>query len=118
MKRGTTHGDVGHLAERLVRDVRLLLMLSSREVDGDEFIGNVALSGYLGDAARASGYVIPMKLECHDESGGRSVRMRVCCAKAGLHFLGPIATVFISACSVLHVQRPPFIRFSRSPYFF
>jgi len=70
-KRGSTHGDVGHLAERLVRNVRLLLMLSRREVDGDEFIGNVALFGYLGHAPRASGYVIPVKLECHDECGGR-----------------------------------------------
>jgi hypothetical protein len=51
--------------------VRLLLVLSSKEVDGDEFIGNVALFGYLGHAARTSGYVRPVKLECHDEYGGR-----------------------------------------------
>ena len=67
----TTHGDVGHLAERLVRDVRLLLMLSGREVDRNVFIGNVALFGYLGYAARGSGYVMSVKLECRDELGDR-----------------------------------------------
>ena len=54
-----------------MRHVRLLLVLSSREVDGDEFIGNVALFGYLGHATRASGYVGTVKLECHERYGGR-----------------------------------------------
>ena len=87
--RGRTHGDVGHLAERLVRNVRLLLVLSGREVDGDEFIGNVALFGYLSYASRASGYVRPMKLESHDENGGR---LQFGC---DLRSLGLIATIFI-----------------------
>jgi hypothetical protein len=75
-----THSDVRHLAERLVRDVRLLLMLSGTEVDGNEFIGNVALVGYLGYAARGSGYVISVKLECHDELGDRFSFRRGCAA--------------------------------------
>ena len=44
--RETTYIDVGYLAERLVREVRGLLVVARREVDGDEFVGDVALFGY------------------------------------------------------------------------
>jgi hypothetical protein len=73
----------------MVRNVHLLLVLSTREVDGDEFIGNVALFGYLGHAARASGYVKPVKLECHDKCRGR---LPFGC---DVRSLGLIATIFI-----------------------
>ena len=54
-----------------MRDVRLVLLLSDAEVDGDEFVGNVALFGYLSHAARGCRYVKSVKLEWHDERGGR-----------------------------------------------
>jgi hypothetical protein len=85
---GTTHGDEGHLAKGLVRDVRLLLVRSGGEVDGDEFVGDVALFGDLGHAPRASGHVVSVELErCHDDERGVEIDSE--CS------LGPIATMFI-----------------------
>jgi hypothetical protein len=51
------------LAERLVREVSWLLVLGLLEVDGHDFIGDVALFGYQGHAARASGEWHSMKLD-------------------------------------------------------
>jgi hypothetical protein len=48
-----THGYIWYLAERLVLEVRRLLVLAATDVDGDEFIRDVALFGYQGHAARA-----------------------------------------------------------------
>ena len=62
-----THSYVGHLAERLVRDVVRLLLLSLHEVDDGEFVGYVALLGYQGHAPRTSGHRESVKLECHAE---------------------------------------------------
>jgi len=42
----TTHSYAGYLAERLVSEVRWLLVLSLLDVDGDDFIGDVALFDY------------------------------------------------------------------------
>jgi len=63
--RVTTHSYVGYLAERLVSEVRWLLVLGLLEVDGDDFVGDVALFGYQGHAACASGEWDSVKLECH-----------------------------------------------------
>ena len=41
-----THGDVGHLAERVVLEVSGLLIIALLEVNGDEFIWYVAFLGY------------------------------------------------------------------------
>ena len=60
---GATHCYVGDLAERLVREVSWLLVLGLLEVDGHDFIGDVALFGYQGHAARASGEWHSMKLD-------------------------------------------------------
>ena len=49
-RRETTHGDIGHLAERLVLEVCRLLVFARLEADEDEFIGDVALFGYHGHA--------------------------------------------------------------------
>jgi len=70
--RATTYSYVGYLAERLVNEVRRLLVLGLLEVDGDDFIGDVALFGYQGHAACASGEWDSVKLECHcaSECGG------------------------------------------------
>ena len=56
---------VGDLAERLVLEVRRLFLFARSEVDGDEFIGDVALFGYQGYDARVCGRGGSMKLECH-----------------------------------------------------
>lgn len=62
----TTHSDVGHLTERVVREMRRLLMLSRLEVEGgDGFKGDVALFGDYSHHARASGLRGSVKLECH-----------------------------------------------------
>jgi hypothetical protein len=50
------YGYIRYLAERLVLEVRRLLILPSPDVDGNEFIWDVALFSYQGHAARASGY--------------------------------------------------------------
>jgi hypothetical protein len=68
-RRETTHDYVWHLAERLVREVRWLFVLAHRRVDGDDFVGDVTLSGDVGDATRASGLREAVKSECH---GGTS----------------------------------------------
>ena len=60
-----TYGYVGDLAERLVREVRRLLLFARLEVDRDEFIGDVALFGYQGHDTRARGRGGSVKLECH-----------------------------------------------------
>jgi len=62
--RETAYRDVGYLAERLVREVRKLLVVGRREVDGDEFVGDVALFGYHRHAARAGGHRETVELEC------------------------------------------------------
>jgi len=60
-------GYVWHLTERLVLEVGRLLVLSRREVDGNELVGNVALFGYEGHTTRANRPWISMKFECHGE---------------------------------------------------
>jgi hypothetical protein len=60
-----THDYVWHLAERLVREVLWLLVFAHRRVDGDDFVGDAALSGDVGDATRASGLREAVKSECH-----------------------------------------------------
>jgi hypothetical protein len=62
--RETTYRDVGYLAERLVREVRGLLVLGRREVDGDDFVGDVALFGNHRHAARAGRHRETVELEC------------------------------------------------------
>jgi len=62
--RETTYRDVRYLAERLVREVRGLLVLGRGEVDGDDFVGDVALFGYHRHAARAGGHRETVELEC------------------------------------------------------
>ena len=47
----------------MVREVGGLLMITPLEVDADEFIGDVALFGYYGHGARASGHRGSVKLE-------------------------------------------------------
>ena len=67
-RRDTTYrdDDIGHLAERLVREMRRPLMFARLEADEDEFIGDVALFGYQGHDARVSGRGDSVKLErCH-----------------------------------------------------
>ena len=59
----TTHGDVGHLTERVVREVGGLLVIALLEVDADEFIGDVALFGNYGHDACVSGKWRSVKLE-------------------------------------------------------
>ena len=66
-RRETTHGDIGHLAERLVCKVRLLLVFARLEVDENEFIRDVAFFGYHGYATRASGLWGSVELERHSE---------------------------------------------------
>jgi len=58
-----TYSQVGYLAERLVREVRRLLVLGRLEVDGDDFVGDAALLGYHGHAACAGGEGDSMQLE-------------------------------------------------------
>jgi hypothetical protein len=59
------YGYVGDLAERLVLEVRRLLLFARSEVDEDEFIGDVALFGYQGYDARVCRRGGSVKLECH-----------------------------------------------------
>lgn len=68
--RAMTHSYVGNLAERLVRDVRGVLLLGLCKVDNVEFVGDVALFGYQGHAACASGQRKSVKLQCHCERRG------------------------------------------------
>jgi hypothetical protein len=50
----------------MVHEVRRLLLFALLEVDGDEFIGDVALFGDQGHDARVSGRGGSVKLErCH-----------------------------------------------------
>jgi len=49
-----------------VFEVSGLLVLAYREVDRNELIGDVALFGYEGHAARARGSWMSVKFECHD----------------------------------------------------
>jgi hypothetical protein len=65
MGRETTHDYVWHLAKRLVREVRWLLVLAHHTVDENDFIGDVKLSGNEGDATRGSGRSESVKSECH-----------------------------------------------------
>lgn len=62
-KEGRTHSQVGDLAERLVSEVRRLLVLGRLEVDGDDFVGDATLLGDYGHAARASGEGESMNLD-------------------------------------------------------
>jgi hypothetical protein len=50
-----THGDVGHLAERVVLEVSGLLIVALLKVNGNEFVRYVALFGYHGHYTRVSG---------------------------------------------------------------
>jgi hypothetical protein len=61
---------VGHHTERLMREVPRLLLLALQEVDNVEFVGEVALFGYQGHAARASRQRESVKLECHGKRRG------------------------------------------------
>jgi len=47
----------------VVREVRRLLLFARLEVDGDEFIGDVAFFGYQSHDARVSGRGCSIKLE-------------------------------------------------------
>jgi hypothetical protein len=53
-----------------VFEVPRMLMLSLSEVDEDQFIGDVALFGYQGHAARVRGILGSVKLEYHGERRG------------------------------------------------
>ena len=50
-----THGDVGHLAERVVLEVSGLLIVALLKVNGNELVRYVALFGYHGHYTRVSG---------------------------------------------------------------
>ena len=56
MEGATMHGYVEYLAKRLVREVARLLLLGLHDIDDVESVGDVALLGYQGHAARASGH--------------------------------------------------------------
>jgi hypothetical protein len=62
-----THGDVGHLADRVVLEVSGLLMIALPEVDGDEVVRYVALFGYHSHETCVSGHRRwgSVELECH-----------------------------------------------------
>jgi len=61
-----THDYIGYLAKRLVLEMRGLLVLGHPEVDGNEFIRDVALFGYHGHFARAGRQRCSVKYDwCH-----------------------------------------------------
>jgi hypothetical protein len=69
----TTPDHVGYMPEGVVLDVGWLSVLTARKVDGDELVGDVALFGYDGHAARASGDVVSVNLD--DHAGARLVKL-------------------------------------------
>ena len=65
---GFTPDHVGYLSEGVVLDVRWLPGFTTRKVDGDELVRDVALFGYDGHAARASGHVISVNFDDHGQT--------------------------------------------------
>ena len=59
-----THADIWNLAERLVLEVRRLLVLASRQVDDNDLIRDIAFLGYQGYAARAGRQRGSVNFEC------------------------------------------------------
>ena len=62
-KRDDARRYIGHLAERLVGEMRRLLVFARFEADKDEAIGDVALFGYHGHATCQSGLWTSVVLE-------------------------------------------------------
>ena len=66
MKKKATHSDVGHLAERLVREMRRLLIITRLVAEVvDSFKRDIALFGNHGYHARVRGLRGSVKFECH-----------------------------------------------------
>ena len=60
-----THDYIWYLAERMVLEVHRLLLLAALDVDGDEFIRDVALFGYQCHAAHAGDLWVSVECEYH-----------------------------------------------------
>ena len=109
MKKKATHSDVGHLAKRVVREMRRLLMLTRLEVEGNDFEGDVALFGNYSHHARVNGLRASVKLECHTNE--EDDFWCECTALRLTHQVrAPRCRLFITARSVSHFHIYAFSR--------